>query len=150
MSNNLLLAAVIGAAVFMVVKKQGQATAVATGAGMTIPQKQAAGLIAGPVQTQNMMGDMWKSLLGAGFVSVAGSGSSTGLIQNLFGQKATTDGKPISGTVQTGQFIPVLTGSPTNGTDYLSNMFPATQSPMGWQLTDDQPIYYSDDLMGLF
>jgi hypothetical protein len=148
MSNNLLLAAVIGAAVFLVVKKQGQAAVVNQGGYMTPAQMQVAGLTAGAVQTANMNGDMWKSLLGAGFASVAGSGGASGLLKNIFGQTSTSDGKPIMSDYGKGEYIPVLTGAPSTGVDYLGGLFPTTDTVLGWG--NSQDISYSDDLMGLF
>ncbi|WP_373986995.1 hypothetical protein [Duganella sp. BuS-21] len=147
MSNNLLLAAAIGAALFLVVKKQAQAGAVAQG---TAPRSYVS-----PPQVKNLNGDMWKSLLGQGFVSAAGSGTS-GLIKNIFGQLSTSDGKPVGGADPRAGFIPVLTGNPLGGQDYLSSLMPITGDLMGWKnlagggAPETPDIYYSDDLEGLF
>lgn len=139
MSNNLLLAAVIGAAVFIVVKKQGQAAVLKQPAQTS------------PVITTNMNGDMWTRLLGKGFVSVAGSGTASGIMKNLFGQLSTSDGKPIGGSDPLAGFIPVNVGAPSNGVDYLGSTFPGTSILMDWKGTAaPEDIYYSDDLAGLF
>lgn len=149
MSNNLLLAAVIGAAVFMVVKKQGQAAVIKQGTAMTPAQMQAAGLTSGPVQTATVNGDMWQRLLGAGFVSMAGSGSATGLIKNLFGQTSSSDGKPIYGNDPQGNFVPVLVGAPSTGVDYVSDQFPLTGGLFGWGSSTGNDVY-NDDFLGIF
>ena len=90
MSNNLLLAAVIGAAVFIVVKKQGQAAVLAK-PGYIAPGQVTAGM----QQSANMNSDMWTRLLGSSWKALADN--SPAVIKNVFGQSATGDGKPLSG-----------------------------------------------------
>lgn len=150
MSDNLILAAAIGAAVFLVVKKQGQAVAVQTqgGAGqpLTLAQKQAMGLVSGPqTATSNMNGDYWARLLGTGFAAAGGSG----IIKNIFGQTSTSDGKPISANDPLAAFNSALNGQPV--VDYVDNLFPLTSEVMEWgQYTGGDGSDYGSAFLGLF
>lgn len=151
MSDNLILMAAIGAAVFLVVKKQGQATVAQTqgnaGVPLTLAQKQAMGLVSTPQTTTNMNGDYWTRLLGTGF---AAAGSS-GLLKNIFGQTSTSDGKPIGGSDPLANFNHVLNGQPADGQDYVSDLFPVTSDVMAWgQYTGGEGSDYGTGFLGLF
>lgn len=135
MNDNLILAVAIGAAVFLVVKKQGQAIASQTGLSqtgrpLTLEEKQKLGLVANtnPQTTANMNGDYWARLLGTGF---AAAGSS-GLLKNIFGQTATSDGKPISGNDPLVAFNNAMNGRPSEDADYVGDLFPITSDVMEW------------------
>lgn len=90
MSNNLLLAAVIGGAVYFVVRKQAQAAPVQTGGGVRLVAQQPGAAN----QTANVNSDMWKRLLGNSWTELAAGSAAIG--RNLFGQAVSGDGKPIS------------------------------------------------------
>jgi hypothetical protein len=127
-SKNLILVAAIGAAVMLVLSKQSQAAA---GAPMTTAQKQAAGLLYTPPQTQsvNMNGDMWTRLLGDGWRNLAGAQNSDGsaafLKKNIFGQVTTGDGKPVGGEDPGAGYFDVLAGLPSDsGKNYLASVSP--------------------------
>ncbi|MTV36283.1 hypothetical protein [Duganella radicis] len=93
MSNNVLLAVAIGAAVFLVVQKQAKASSVNPGGTVKVltPQQVAAGR----QQSANVNADMWTRLLGKGFTDLAAGSAAIG--KNVFGQLTSSDGKPING-----------------------------------------------------
>lgn len=133
MKDNLILAVAIGAAVFLVVKKQGQAIASQTGAvgagrALTLAEKQAMGLVSNPQTTANMNGDYWARLLGTGFAAAG----SAGLLKNIFGQTSTSDGKPISGNDPLAAFNNAMNGRPSEDADYVGDLFPITSEVMDW------------------
>lgn len=152
MNDNLILAAAIGAAVFLVVKKQGQAVAAQPTQGnpmgrpLTLAEKQAMGLVSGPqTATSNMNGDYWARLLGTGFAAAGGSG----IIKNIFGQTSTSDGKPISANDPLAAFNNALNGQPV--VDYVSDLFPVTSEVMEWgQYTGGEGSDYGSAFLGLF
>lgn len=142
MSKNILLMAAIGAAVLLVVNKQAKAAA----APLTTAQKQAAGLLYTPKQTQsaNVMGDFWTILNGDGWRNLAGAqnadGSQAFLKRNPFGQITTGDGKPVGGDSPMAAYAETLAGLPSDsGENYLASISPYDKyidtsgfSAMGW------------------
>ncbi|MYM67288.1 hypothetical protein GTP45_10645 [Pseudoduganella sp. FT55W] len=94
MSNNLLLAGLIGAAVFLVVRKQAKAATVQQpGAPVSFTAQQPRNT---NMPTANVNSDMWTRLLGAKWTDLAAGSAFIG--RNIFGQATSSDGKPISST----------------------------------------------------
>lgn len=94
MSNNLLLAGLIGAAVFFVVRKQAQAATVQKNGPLVsfrAPQPTNTNM-----PTANVNADMWSRLLGSSWSDLAAGSAFIG--RNIFGQATSSDGKPISTT----------------------------------------------------
>jgi hypothetical protein len=136
-STNLILLAAIGAAVLLVVKKQAQS------AGMTVAQKQQAGLLYTPQQQQsvNMNGDMWSRLLGGGWqnlVSTQYSDGSPAFLKNVWGQVTTSDGKPVDGGDPMAAYIAASTGLPATtheGPTFpsaIDEYIPGGSALLGW------------------
>lgn len=94
MSNNLLLAGLIGAAVFLVVRKQAKAGTVQNGGPLVSFNAQQPTNTNMP--TANVNSDMWSRLLGTKWTDLAAGSAFIG--RNIFGQAASSDGKPISNT----------------------------------------------------
>jgi transcriptional regulator of nitric oxide reductase len=137
MSKDIILLAAIGAAVFLVMKKQATAAtaqAVAAGGALTNAQKAAMGLIYTPQQTQvaNVNGDMWARLLGDGWRNLVGASNKDGtqaFVTNSYGQVTTSDGKPIGSGDPVADFANVIGGVPvTAPTPYTDSLFPLTDS----------------------
>lgn len=143
MSKDLILLAAIGAAVVLVLKKQ-QTTA-QSAAGMTVAQKQAAGLMPTKAQdiTANVNGAMWATLLGDGWRNLVNAKNADGtraFITNSFGQAATSDGKPIGTGNPIDDMVTAWTGtSATPDTPYYDMVTDyavsgAKQTPLAWDL----------------
>jgi hypothetical protein len=134
MSKDILLFVAIGAAVFLVVKKQAVAATTTQGAPMTEAQKIAAGLLPSKAQniTANVNGDMWARLLGDGWRNLIGAQNADGtkaFVTNSFGQVTTSDGKPIGSGDPLADFSNVIGGVPvTAPTPYTDTLFPLTDS----------------------
>lgn len=87
MSNNALLAVVIGAACYLVVSKQAKAGVTNSSGGRPVVANGR------PIAT-NVNSDMWARLMGNSWTELAAGAASIG--RNVLGQAVSSDGKPIS------------------------------------------------------
>lgn len=149
MSNNVLLAVAIGAAVFLVVQKQAKANTNTINPGGTVkvltPAQQAAGM----QQSTSINADMWSRLLGSSFKDLAAGSAAIG--KNIFGQLTTSDGKPINSGDPLSFYYQLNGGEgldiPTGG--YELPGAGSTQPLLDWDSAGGGGGWSFDDIRGL-